>query len=204
MVNYAGVSEGQSNVMEHNFSRTFVEQTVTECLAAGVNESTDTKFRLRLASGDDVNTIVRLVQGLAVYEKEPDAVNLTAEHYLLDGGSEEPLFYCLMLDYVDGDKPVYTCGMSFLYFGYILGEGRFLYLEDLFLEEAYRKRGGGSLAMKSLARLSTALGCTQFLWVALDWNTPALNLYKKIGAKVQEGVFTTRYGGEALKSFASE
>lgn len=179
-----------------------VHQSVEECLSR-INEMS-TNFRLRLSTGADVETIVRLVKGLAIYEEEPDAVNITSDSFLCDGYSDEPLFYCLLLE--DAKTPAgpnaYCCGMAFFYFGYELGRGRFLYLEDLFIEYAHRKRGGGSLAMKSLARISLALNCENFYWVALDWNTPALNLYEKIGAKVQEGVLISRYTDDKLRSFA--
>ena len=181
-----------------------VYESVKECLAAVNDAAAGNNFRFRLSTNEDVETISRLVHGLAVYEKEPDAVNVTSENYLCDGGSAEPLFYCLLLE--DADSPqgsqTYCCGMAFIYFGYELGRGRFLYLEDLYLEDAYRKRGGGSLAMKSLARICLALDCQNFYWVALDWNTPALNLYEKIGATIQQGVLTVRYTDDKLKSFA--
>lgn len=207
MIKYTGTSEDDAikPVECKMLSRPIVHDSVKECLAVVNAASSNNHFRFRLSTGDDVDTIARLVQGLAVYEKEPDAVNVTPENYRCDGGSNEPLFYCLLLEDADvpeGTEP-YSCGMAFIYFGYELGKGRFLYLEDLYLEDAYRKRGGGSLAMKSLARICLALGCQNFYWVALDWNTPALNLYEKIGAKVQKSVSTVRFTDETLRSFAN-
>jgi GNAT superfamily N-acetyltransferase len=158
-----------------------------------------------MATNEDAETIMRLVQGLAVYENEPDSVHVTTDDYRRDGGSEEPLFFCVLLEdneSVKNGKP-HCCGMVFLYFGYELGKGRFLYLEDLYLEEGYRKLGGGSLAMKTLAKMSLGLGCQNFYWMALDWNTPALNLYEKIGGKVQKGVLVARYTNETLREFAA-
>lgn len=206
MITYTGATTEEINSSrdETMLSLPLVHQSVKQCLATVNDASSNNNFRFRLATGADVDTIARLVQGLAVYEKEPDAVNVTSHHYLCDGGSDEPLFYCLLLE--DAKSPPgsesYCCGMAFFYFGYESGRGRFLYLEDLYLEDAYRKLGGGSLAMKSLARICLALDCQNFYWVALDWNTPALNLYEKIGAKVQQGVLTVRFTNDKLKSFA--
>ena len=183
-------------------SRSMVHSSFEHCLAHA-NESSES-FRLRLSTSEDVETIVRLVHGLAIYEKEPDAVNCTSENYRCDGHSSEPLYYCLLLDDTtdcETAKP-HSCGMAFIYFGYEMGRGRFLYLEDLYLEEAYRKRGAGSLVMKFLARMALDMCCKNFYWVALDWNTPALNLYEKIGAKIQKGVLTIRYTQNKLKAFA--
>ena len=137
-------------------TRHVVEKSVQECLTE-VN-LTSPHFRLRLSTREEevTETIMRLVRGLAVYEKELDNVHVTADDYRRDGGSDEPLFYSVLLEDTaepaTHGKPPYCCGMFVLYFGYELGKGRFLYLEDLFLEEAYRKHGGGSLAMKTLAK----------------------------------------------------
>lgn len=98
--------------------------------------------------------------------------------------------------------PSHAFGMAFIWFGFQLSDGRFVYLEDLYLEEPYRKRGAGSLVMKSLAEIGQSIGCNKLFWQALDWNTPALTFYNKIGATVQKGVITTRYAGDTLKTFA--
>jgi GNAT superfamily N-acetyltransferase len=176
-------------------------------------EDSDSKWRLRLAKVDDVNSILRLVRGLAIYEKEPDAVHMTAEQLTLDGFStDNPLFHCLLLDYHGPEKDddsilntgVRTCGMAFFYFGHRLDEGRFLYLEDLFIEEDCRKFGGGKLAMQALGRISQIVQCNRMVWQALDWNTPALDFYRKIGARVEEGLLTTRYSDRSLVDFSME
>jgi GNAT superfamily N-acetyltransferase len=200
-VSSATVGGEPVKALDGGFDRTLIKSAVEDCLSS-INANSDSKFRLRLATESDVNTIAKLVQGLAEYEKEPDAVMVTAENYLRDGFSDNPLFYCLLLDHVNEDGNVHTCGMAVHWFGYTLGEGRFLYLEDLYLEVDYRKGGGGSLTMQSLARIGKALHCNRLYWQALDWNTPALNFYGKIGAKVQDGVLTSRYTWDSLKAFA--
>jgi len=200
MVEYTGLVEATSK--DEPLTSDVVTLSVAECLQT-VN-MTSPHFRFRLASYEDAETIFRLVRGLAIYEKEPESVHVTSEHYRCDCGSNEPLFFCLLMEDTDTTKhgESYCCGMAFVYFGYEFGKGRFLYLEDLFLESEYRKLGGGSLAMKTLAKISLVLGCQNFYWVALDWNTPALNLYDKIGAKIQEGVLMARYSNETLREFS--
>ena len=91
--------------------------------------------------------------------------------------------------------------MAFLYFGYDVDTGRFLYLEDLFVEENMRGKGCGSLVMAALALIAKGAGCIGFVWQALDWNTPALTFYENIGAEVQDGLLTTRFCGETLRDF---
>ena len=160
-------------------------------------------FRLRLSTADDLQHIERLVHGLALYEKEPESVHVTAEHYRHDGFTKDqpPLFHCILLEDTTGVKP-YVCGMAFCFFGYTFGEGRFLYLEDLFIEKEYRGKGGGALAMNTLSKVARSLQCARMIWQVLDWNTPALNLYDKLGGKVQDGLLTSRFAGdEHLQKF---
>ena len=189
-----------------------------------------TSFRLRLATADDLEAMGRLVQGLADFEKEPDAVHVTLDHYRVDGfhdtistenddddnddGDDDarttanPLFYCLLLDTTlddddDGDTSDYTCGMAFCYLGCTLKAGRFWYLEDLFIEESYRGKGAGTFIMQTLASIGLSLDCARLVWQALDWNTPALTFYSKLGAQVVDGLLTTRFMGEDLKRLAA-
>jgi GNAT superfamily N-acetyltransferase len=177
------------------------------------------------ANNLDLQEICRLVQGLADYEKEPDAVHIGSKHYELDG---ESLFFCLLLQQEQNspaasskdseDSKYYTCGMAFCYLGQRHADNRnssngdasarskvFLYLEDLFIEPQYRKCGGGLLLMQCLAAIATALDCSLIKWQALDWNTPALNFYQnRIGAVIQKGLHTSRYMGvEALETIAN-
>lgn len=207
METYVGKTTEIARNPKEEFTRAFVEtQVAAVCLS--LNYTCDSKFRLRLAASnnkDDAEAIARLVHGLAVYEKEPDAVQCTAKDYLLDGSGSEPLFYCLLIDYHDLEmNQIITCGMAVIYFGFLLGEGRFLYLEDLYFEEAFRKKGGGSLTLQILADIGLRLRCESFYWTALDWNTPALNLYAKIGAKVQPGLRISRYTDSNLVDFAND
>lgn len=186
-------------------NRKYVEQVIRRCLGTEVTSSRQhAKLTFRLAGPEDVEAIAHLVEELAIFEKEPDAVNVTANNYLVDGcASDEPLFYCIIADVHDEDDIVTPCGMGLFFFGYVLGEGRFLYLEDLFIEEAHRGKGGGKAIMERLALISLALHCCRFTWSALDWNTPALNFYQKIGATLKDDLKITRYCGKKLQEFAA-
>lgn len=180
-----------------------VRQRIETCLTATQTAAPCSNFRLRLADSGDVETIFRLVRGLADFEKEPDAVNMTIDHYSSDGfHAEQPLFYCLLLDFWE-EGQWYACGMAFCYVACKYNVGRFLYLEDLFLEESYRGKGAGTFIMRILAAMALSLDSVRLVWQALDWNTPALEFYDKIGAKVVDGLLTTRFAGHTLKAFSS-
>jgi len=184
------------------FSKDKTEAAFAEC-PERANSDTASKFRLRIAREEDLDTITRLVHGLADYVKEPDAIDMTAEDYLKNGFAlDDPLWYCLLVDKGGNDGTVYTCGYAFVFVGYELGRGRFIYLEDLYLEVEHRGCGGGNMTMKTLAALCRAMQCSHLYWQALDWNNSGLTFYEKIGASIHAGEKTSRYAGEALKKFS--
>lgn len=176
--------------------------TVEECIRSSLRDQDNEKYRLRLAAIDDSERIARLVGGLAIFEKEPDAVHVSINHYKVDGFGSLPLFYCLLLDCTEGGRESQSCGMAFFYVGCTVKGGRFMYLEDLFIEEFHRGKGAGSAAMKALASAALAMKCQRLVWQALDWNTPALGFYNKIGAKIQTGLLTSRYANRQLYDLA--
>ena len=198
---------------------------INKCLQTMNNDlmNNDKHFRVRLAQGeDDLKAIGRLVQGLADYVKESDSVHIGIDEYRIDGCypskdcddenaiSRDPLYYCLLLDSIDKESGdiIQTCGFACCYFGYSVdggsdsSGGRFLYLEDLFIEVEYRQNGGGNLMMKTLAQICLALGGKHMVWQALDWNVGSLNFYKRIGATILDGIQTSRYCDDAMKVFA--
>ncbi|KAG7357526.1 acyl-CoA N-acyltransferase [Nitzschia inconspicua] len=204
-----------------SLDRSYMEQIINQCLdnADMTTKTQRPNVTVRLAGPNDVDSVSHLVQQLAIYENEPDAVKATAEDYLVDGlnaESNEALFYCLLVDvHLDGatntsssssttTSTTTTCGMGLFYLGFTLKEGSFMYLEDLFVEESHRGLGCGTVIMERLALIALALDCCKFTWTALDWNTPALNFYKKMGAIVNEdGLKITRYCGDEIRSFAA-
>jgi GNAT superfamily N-acetyltransferase len=193
----------QCKVGNNPLTRSLVEHVVGKCIEQKSGAGKSKSVTYRLARPEDMDTVRHLVQQLAIYEKEPDAVNVTSEDYLLDGGSAEPLFCCILVDVNEDDnKTTTTVGLGFFFFACAVGKGRFLYLDDLFVEEKHRGKGAGKGIMELLAHIALSMECRKFVWTALDWNTPALQFYEKIGAirKVDEKI--TRYCRDDLKLFA--
>ena len=183
--------------IEYNSTPTSIEVSIQKALDAV--QSNDVE--LHMATSGCLHYIERFVYGLAVSVKEMDAIHVNKEHYYIDGGfsnSASPLYKCLLM--WDKKEEQY-CGMAVFYFGYDIVTGRFLYLEDLFIDEHFRGKGYGSLFMATLALIAKGAGGVGFVWQALDWNTRSLDFYGKIGAKVLDGLLTTRFSGAALKDF---
>ena len=155
---------------------------------------------IREATKEDIPEILRLIQLLAEYEKEPDAVKTTAEDLLRDGFYDKPYFNCLMAEHEGVVR-----GFALYFYNWSTWEGRpSLYLEDLFVEPEARGSGLGLELLKTLAGIAVEKNCKRFEWSVLDWNQLARDFYHKLGAKHMEGWLPYRMEGEALKRLAEK
>ncbi len=155
-------------------------------------------YQIRPALKSDVETMLSLIHGLAIYEKEPDAVKTTTEDLLRDGFGEQPMFHCLIAE----DQQGQAHGFALYFFNWSTWEGRpGLYLEDLFVKEASRGHGIGLLLFKKLAQIAVERNCRRFEWSVLDWNQPARDFYHNFGARHKEGWLPYRLEGDALQKF---
>ena len=124
-----------------------------------------TNVTIRLATVDDVSEIRRLIVGLALYEKEPEeTVEVTEDELRRDGFGAQPVFRCLLAE-VDG----VAIGFALFFYNYSTWQGKCIYLEDLYVEEAGRGTGTGTLLLKTVAAIAHAEGCKRMSWQALDW-----------------------------------
>ncbi len=156
-------------------------------------------LHIRPAAAADVPVILRLIHALAEYEKAPDEVKATEDDLLRDGFGERPMFHVVLAEW-DG-TPV---GFAFFFFNYSTWHGRpGLYLEDLFVEPAYRGWGIGKALLVHLAQIAVARECRRYQWQVLDWNEPAIKFYEAMGARVLKEWLTVRIDGENLARLAA-
>ena len=137
---------------------------------------------VRFAAPEDTPDIHRFIVELAVYEREPDAVKATPELLAEQMRHDPPFFECLIAE-VDGE-PV---GIALFCHSYSTWRGkRGLYLEDLYVTPTARRAGAGRALMSELARVALERDCGRLEWAVLDWNQPAIDFYKQLGAKDSE------------------
>lgn len=152
----------------------------------------------RPATAQDVPLILDFIRGLAEYEREPNAVTATEADLRRDGFGPEPKFRVVIAEW-EG-KPA---GFAFFFFSYSTWEGHpSLFLEDLFVRPEFRGKGIGKKLMIYLAQLALQENCRRFVWQVLDWNTPSIQFYESLGARVMKEWLTVRVDGEALKRLA--
>lgn len=133
---------------------------------------------IRPATEDDLPAIHALVYELAVYEKEPEAVETTPAEYLED--FRNGLFEATVAE-VDGQ----VVGMTLYYMAYSTWRGKMLYLDDFVVNEAYRQHGIGQLLFDAFVEEGRERGCRLVKWQVLDWNEPALKFYRKNNAIIE-------------------
>jgi GNAT superfamily N-acetyltransferase len=156
-------------------------------------------LRIRDAAASDVPAILRLIRGLAEYERAPGAVTATEADLLRDGFGARPLFHVALAEW-DGA----AVGFAFYFFNYSTWQGRpGLYLEDLFVEPSSRGRGIGKALLVHLARIAVTRGCGRYQWQVLDWNEPAIRFYESMGAGVLREWLTVRVEGDGLARLAA-
>jgi GNAT superfamily N-acetyltransferase len=137
---------------------------------------------IRKGIREDVPTMFELVTELAIYEKAPEQVTNTVEQMYIDGFGENPIFGSIVAE-VDG----VVVGMSLYYYRYSTWKGKRLYLEDLIVSEKKRGLGLGEMLLNATIQQARDTSCTGLMWQVLDWNEPAINFYKKFGARFDEG-----------------
>jgi len=153
---------------------------------------------LRFAASDDVDLVLSLIRELADYENLLDQVvadeAVLREHLFGDPRTAEVVFVC-----VDGQEVGFA--LFFHNFSTFLGR-RGLYLEDLYVRPEHRGRGLGKILLSFLARLALERDCGRIDWWVLNWNTPSIGFYQRLGAVPMDEWTVYRLQGEALQQLA--
>jgi GNAT superfamily N-acetyltransferase len=160
--------------------------------------STETKFSIRPAQPSDVAHIHSMIVELAVFEKLEHMV--VATEALLHEGlfGAKPSCEAIV---GEEDGVVVTFALFFHNFSTFLTK-KGLYLEDLYVRESHRGKGYGTRMLKRLAQIAVERNCGRFEWSVLDWNEPAITLYKAMGAAILPEWRICRVTGDALVSLA--
>jgi GNAT superfamily N-acetyltransferase len=153
---------------------------------------------IRAATVNDVALLKALIFELAEYERERDQVVITEADLVRDGFGPQPKFRALIAEW-DGQ----TAGYALFFGSYSTWEGRpGLFLEDLFVRQTFRGKGIGTALLANVAGIAKRENCYGVRWEVLDWNQPAIDFYKRLGATFLDQWKSVLLTGEALERAA--
>jgi GNAT superfamily N-acetyltransferase len=156
-------------------------------------------MKIRPAQQDEVGIVLQLIHDLALYEKAPNEVEATEKELLETIFVENARVFCDVVD-VDGE----IAGMAIWFLNYSTWQGKHgIYLEDLFIKPEFRGRGFGKALLQHLAKVCEERGYGRFQWWVLDWNSPAIEFYKSLGAVAMDEWTVYRLSGVPLKKLGN-
>jgi GNAT superfamily N-acetyltransferase len=154
---------------------------------------------IRQASAKDAALIIRFITELAIYEKAEHKV-IATESDIRDSLFGQDSSTHAVICSID-DEPV---GYAVYFFNYSTWLGKHgLYLEDLYVSPGHRGSGAGKALLAHLAKIAVSRNCGRFEWSVLDWNEPAIQFYRSLGAKPQDEWVAYRLTGKALEDLAN-
>ena len=150
------------------------------------------EFIIRTGTDNDLPAVLKLIQGLAEFEKQPDAVTNTVKQMRKDREH-----FDFFVAEIDGE----IAGMSIYYYTYSTWVGKSLHLEDLYVLPDYRNRGIGAALLRKTVAVAQDTGCNRMRWQVLDWNTEAQRLYRRLGADISTEWYNCDLNREGIEGF---
>ena len=136
-------------------------------------------FSIRPARPEDCPRILELVRELAAFERAPDSVTVSLDHFRESGFGPSPVWYGFVAEAEEG-----VIGFALWYVRYSTWKGQRMYLEDIYITEPWRCHGVGTALMQALIAEGKARGYCGMNWQVLDWNEPAIAFYRKLNASL--------------------
>lgn len=156
-------------------------------------------MKIRIGNPTDMPAVLELIRELAIFEREPDAVVVTADDLVRDGFGPQPMFGTFVAE-MNGE----IVGMALYYYRYSTWKGRTIHLEDLIVREALRGQGIGEALYAHVLRQAQKDKVRRVEWNVLSWNTPAIDFYEKSGARVLDDWRVAQMDDAAVKKFVDK
>ena len=134
---------------------------------------------IRKGQKQDMPAVLELIKELAIFEKEPNAVEVTLQDLENDGFQNNPLFHTFVAE-IDNQ----IIGMALYYYRYSTWKGKTIHLEDLIVKKEFRGTGAGFALYSEIIKQGKIDQVRRIEWNVLDWNEPAIQFYQKSGAKI--------------------
>ena len=155
-------------------------------------------MNIRKGEKKDMKAVLDLIQELAVFEKEPNAVEVSASDLERDGFGNYPLFHTFVAEV---DEQI--VGTALYYYRYSTWKGKTIHLEDLIVTEKMRGSGLGFALYSKILEQGKKDKVRRIEWAVLDWNTPAIDFYIKSGAKILDDWRVVQMNEKGINKFLS-
>jgi len=156
-------------------------------------------MNIRKGEKNDMKAVLGLIQELAIFEKEPDAVEVSVADLERDGFGDYPLFHTFVAE-VDGR----IVGIALYYYRYSTWKGKTIHLEDLIVREDMRGTGVGFALYTKIIEQGKIDKVRRIEWAVLDWNTPAIEFYQKSGARILEDWRVAQMDENGINEFLNQ
>lgn len=156
-------------------------------------------FTIRNSQKKDMAQVLNLIKELAVFEKEPHAVEVTIKDLEQDGFGENPAFHCFVAEVNSKIE-----GIALIYNRYSTWKGKAIHLEDLIVSESMRGTGIGTALLDEVIKYGHELGVKRINWEVLDWNDHAIAFYEKKGAHVMRDWDVVQLNEEGIKNYIAK
>lgn len=153
-------------------------------------------FTIRAGKKEDMQSVLNLITELAVFEKEPDAVEITIEDLINDGFSEKPKFKIFVAE--EENKII---GIALFYERYSTWKGKTIHLEDLIVTKNRQKIGAGKALYTAVLKYAHDNNYNRVAWEVIDWNSNAIEFYKSTGASYLSDWSVVQMNKENLSKF---
>jgi len=150
----------------------------------------------RKAEAKDCARILELINELAEYERAPQEVTVTLDHFIEAGFGTNPVWKAFVAE-IDGT----IIGFALFYTRYSTWKGSRLYLEDFFVTEGLRGQGIGKILFEKVIKEAKDGNFNGMVWQVLDWNAPAINFYNKYSAYLESGWLNAALSTDQIKAF---
>ncbi len=156
-------------------------------------------MQIRKGTVADLPKVFDLIMELAIYEKAPEEVVNSVERMKVDGFGEKPVF-----EFFVAEVENVIVGTAVYYYRYSTWKGKAIYLEDLVVKESERGKGYGKYLLDAIVMEAKATNSKQVRWQVLDWNEPAINFYKKLGADLDGEWINCTLSEEQIKNYSTD
>jgi len=157
------------------------------------------EFLIRKAKTTDMSKVLDLIVELAIFEKEPLAVEISVDDLIQHGIGSSSDFDCFVAEAAND-----IVGIALVYTRFSTWKGRVLHLEDLIVSKNMRGKGIGSALLDRVVKHASDLKVKRVSWEVLDWNTPAIKFYQAKGADVKRDWDVVHLNEEGIKKYLSK